>query len=210
MNDLMSFGAHRIWKKKFIQSMQIHSNELIIDMGSGTGDIAKNIKEKIPSTSIISVDLNLKMLEFSQKKLAKISKKIFWINSNAETLPFSDNLFDKYIISFCLRNITNIEKALYEAKRILKPGGIFYCLEFSTPRSPIVKILYNLYKSNIIPNIGKYAANNKDAYRYLEESISQFPKQEILSKKLNQIGYTNVSVIDMFNGIVAIHKGFKT
>ena len=147
------------------------------------------------------------MLRHGKKK--NISKKISWINCNAENLPFKKNTFDKYVISFCLRNVTLINKVLYEALRVLKPGGSFYCLEFSTPISPVINKIYRLYKSKIIPLIGERVARNKKAYKYLEESIDQFPNQKILLSKLNQIGFENTSVINLFNGIVSIHKGFK-
>jgi ubiquinone/menaquinone biosynthesis methyltransferase len=209
MNNLMSFGAHRIWKKKLIQLMNIQSNDYIIDVGSGTGDITNLIHKIHSAASIISIDLNFNMLKYGKEKENYISNNIFWINCNAENLPFNNNTFDKYIISFCLRNITLVDNALQEARRVLKPGGSFYCLEFSTPVSPFINGIYNFYKSKIIPLIGEQVANNKEAYKYLEESISEFPNQNILLSKINQIGFENTSVINFFNGIVSIHKGFK-
>ena len=128
---------------------------------------------------------------------------------NEENLPLKNNLFDKYIISFCLRNISLIDNAISEAFRVLKSGGSFYCLEFSTPQSPLINNFYNLYKKNIIPIIGENIAKNKNAYKYLGESISQFPHQEILLSKLNKLGFVNTSVVCLFNGIVSIHKAFK-
>ena len=209
MNNLMSLGAHRIWKKKLIQLMNIQSNDYIIDVGSGTGDITNLIHKNHSAASIISIDLNFNMLKYGKEKENYISNNIFWINCNAENLPFNNNTFDKYIISFCLRNITLIDNALQEARRVLKPGGSFYCLEFSIPVSPFINRIYNFYKSKIIPLIGEHVANNKNAYKYLEESISQFPNQNILLSKINQTGFKNTSVINFFNGIVSIHKGFK-
>ena len=209
MNNLMSFGAHRIWKKKLIQLMNIQSNDYIIDVGSGTGDITNLIHKNHSAASIISIDLNFNMLKHGKEKIKHKSNKISWVNCNAENLPFKNNTFDKYIISFCLRNVTLIDNALYEAIRILKPGGSFYCLEFSAPISPFINRIYNFYKSKIIPVIGEQVTKNKKAYKYLEESISQFPNQDILLSKLNQIGFENTSVINLFNGIVSIHKGFK-
>jgi demethylmenaquinone methyltransferase/2-methoxy-6-polyprenyl-1,4-benzoquinol methylase len=136
--------------------------------------------------------------------------KIKFIHANAENLPFENNFFDKYVISFCLRNITYIEKALLESFRVLKPGGIFYCLEFSAPASSLVDIIYSKYKNKIVPFIGEKVANNRNAYKYLEESISQFPNQKILLDKINNAGFTNTSYINLFDGIVSIHIGFKT
>ena len=128
---------------------------------------------------------------------------------DTENLPLKDDLFDKYIISFCLRNISLIDNAISEAYRILKSGGSFYCLEFSTPQSPLINNFYNFFKTNIIPIIGENIAKNKSAYKYLGKSINQFPHQEILLSKLNKLGFVNTSVISLFNGIVSIHKAFK-
>jgi demethylmenaquinone methyltransferase/2-methoxy-6-polyprenyl-1,4-benzoquinol methylase len=211
MNDIMSFGTHRLWKKRLIEVMNINSNDRIIDVGSGTGDISKIILKENKDVSIYSVDLNLKMLNEAKKQFNnQQQKKIKFINANAENLPFENNFFDKYVISFCLRNITYIEKALYESFRILKPGGIFYCLEFSTPSSSVINKIYSKYKNKIVPIMGEKVANNKNAYKYLEESISQFPNQKILLDKINNAGFTNTSYINLFDGIVSIHIGFKT
>ena len=210
MNDLMSFGNHRIWKQNLINIMNIQNNDKIVDVGSGTGDLIDLILKKNKSVQTYSLDLNKEMLIKGQKKI--IENKIFninFINANAEIMPFNDNFFDKYIISFCLRNITYINKALEESFRILKPGGIFYCLEFSSPSSNIIKWIYSYYKHNIIPYIGEKIAKNYSAYKYLEESISQFPNQDTLLKQINKIGYVNSSYINLFNGIVSIHKAYK-
>jgi len=156
------------------------------------------------------VDLNKNMLEESKKKI-KINNfnKIKFINANAEKLPMEENFFDKYIISFCLRNVTHIDLSLNEAYRILKPGGSFYCLEFSKPKTNLINLFYNKYKSKIIPIMGEKLANNKNAYKYLEESISLFPNQESLLNIMNSAGFKNTSYIDIFDGIVSIHKGYK-
>ena len=208
MNDLMSFGSHRLWKKNLIEIMNIQNSDKIIDVGSGTGDLVKIIQRKNPNVSITSIDLNFEMLKYGKNNFAN-NKNINWINCNAEELPFQDDLFDKYIISFCLRNITYIDKALSEAMRILKPGGTFFCLEFSTPQSPLVNKIYKFYKKNIIPLIGEKIADNKRAYRYLEQSISQFPQQDVLLTNLKKIGYINASYTNLFDGIVCIHKATK-
>ena len=210
MNDIMSFGTHRIWKKRLIEIMNINSNERIIDVGSGTGDLSKIILKENKNVSIYSVDLNLKMLNEAKKQFNdQQKKKIKFINANAENLPFENNFFDKYVISFCLRNITYIEKALHESFRVLKPGGIFYCLEFSAPTSGLVDIMYSKYKNKVVPFMGEKVANNKNAYKYLEESISQFPNQKILLGKINNVGFEKTSYLNLFNGIVSIHIGFK-
>ena len=210
MNDIMSFGTHRLWKKKLIEIMNINFNDKIIDVGSGTGDLAKIILKKNINVLIYSVDLNLEMLNEAKKQFNdQKKKKIKFINANAENLPFENNFFDKYVISFCLRNVTYIEKALYESFRVLKPGGIFYCLEFSTPTSSVINKIYSKYKNNIVPFMGEKVANNKNAYKYLEESISQFPNQNILLDQINNIGFEKTSYLNLFDGIVSIHKGFK-
>jgi demethylmenaquinone methyltransferase/2-methoxy-6-polyprenyl-1,4-benzoquinol methylase len=207
MNDFMSFGAHRLWKKEFIDFVNIQKKDIIIDVGSGTGDIVNLILKKNISNKVYSVDLNNEMLKHGKKKFN--NKNITFVKANAENLPFSENHFDKYIISFCLRNVTNIKKALQEAVRILKPGGIFYCLEFSKPESYMIDLIYRKYKKIVIPWIGEKIAKNKGAYEYLEESIDLFPRQEKLLVNLKKVGFEEVQYFNMFNGIVCIHKGFK-
>ena len=207
MNDLMSFKTHRLWKKDLVEIMNIQKKDKIIDVGSGTGDLAQIILNQDLDNDLYCVDLNNEMLKYSKKNLNNL--KIKFINANAESLPFSNNLFDKYVISFCLRNVTDIKKALNESFRVLKPGGSFYCLEFSTPESSLVNLLYGKYKTNIIPIIGKFVANNKEAYKYLDESIEKFPNQNELLNYINKIGFKNTKYWNIFNGVVSIHKGFK-
>jgi ubiquinone/menaquinone biosynthesis methyltransferase len=207
MNDLMSLGAHRLWKRELIEFMNIQCSDSIIDVGSGTGDIISLILKKNILNTIYSVDLNNAMLEFGKKKFKK--QNIKFIRSNAEKLPFEDNSFDKYIISFCLRNVTDIKKALFEANRIIKPGGMFFCLEFSCPEINIINSLYKIYKKNFIPFIGGKIAKNKKAYQYLEESIDLFPNQENLLRVLKEVGFIQTKYINFFNGIVSMHVGYK-
>jgi len=208
MNNLMSFGSHKLWKKKFIEYIAPKNNEIVIDIGSGTGDIAKNLLNKKFEGEIHLLDLNLEMLNIS-KLLFKKNKNVFFHQGDAENLKFKKNSFDKYIIAFCLRNITNIEISLKEALRVLKPGGIYCCLEFSTPTSILTSLLYHNYKSRVIPLIGKLITKNKEAYKYLSESIDLFPDQEKLKSMLEKNGFVNVSYINLFDGIVSIHRGYK-
>ena len=208
MNDLMSLGTHRFWKKKFVEIINPKSNEIIIDVGSGTGDIAKSILETNFNGKLHVLDLNQKMLKIGKSRIGS-NKNIIFHKSNAEKLHFGKNFFDKYIIAFCLRNITNIEKSIEEAFRVLKPGGNYYCLEFSSPNSIITSHIYKNYKNNFLPWIGKIVTKNEDAYKYLSESIDTFPNQEKLKKILENTGFQNVSYINLFDGIVSIHKGFK-
>tara|TARA_B110000116_G_C16724420_1_gene530710 strand:+ start:137 stop:868 length:732 start_codon:yes stop_codon:yes gene_type:complete len=207
MNDFMSFGAHRLWKYELIELMNIQKSDKIIDVGSGTGDLLSLILNKKITDNIYSVDLNEEMLNLCKKRFK--GKKINFSLANAEKLQFKDNCFDKYIISFCLRNVTNIKNALLEAKRILKPGGVFYCLEFSQPESYIIEKIYKNYKKKFIPWIGEKIARNKLAYNYLNESIDLFPTQKNLIKNMNQLGFKETKYLNMFNGIVSIHSGFK-
>ena len=207
MNDVMSMGAHRLWKKRFIEFVNPLKGDRIIDIGSGSGDLVLEIQKKYLSTKIDLVDLNKDMLKESEKRIKKGNVN-FYVQ-NAENLSFDDNSYDKYLISFCLRNITNIDQSLKEAFRILKPGGQYFCLEFSKPTSLPLKKIYSFYKSYFIPILGEKLSNNKDAYKYLSESIDMFPNQENLKNKIENIGFKSVKFINLFDGIVSIHTGFK-
>lgn len=208
MNDLMSLGMHRLWKKRFVETVDLKENEIILDVGSGSGDIASEIlKENLP-TSLYLLDLNAEMLSEGRKRLKK-EKNIKYFIGNAERLSFENNFFDKYTISFCLRNVTEYLLSIKEAYRVLKPGGKYCCLEFSTPKSSMISSSYKIYKSKILPLLGEIVAKDKNAYNYLSESIDLFPSQEELSKNLHDCGFTKVETINLFNGIVAIHTGYK-
>ena len=208
MNDLMSLGMHRLWKKRFVETVNLKENEIILDVGSGSGDIASEIlKENIP-TNLYLLDLNEEMLLEGRKRLKK-EKNIKYFIGNAEKLNFENNFFDKYTISFCLRNVTEYLLSIKEAYRVLKPGGKYCCLEFSTPKSSFISSSYKIYKSKILPLLGEVIAKDKNAYEYLSESIDLFPSQEELSKNLRDCGFTKVETINLFNGIVAIHTGYK-
>ena len=158
-------------------------------------------------TKIDIVDLNNEMLNKGKKRIKK--GNINFYLQNAENLSFEDNSYDKYLISFCLRNITDIDISLKEAFRIIKPGGQYFCLEFSKPNAFIISNLYSYYKANFIPFFGKILSNNQNAYNYLNESIDMFPKQEDLKKRIENAGFKSVKFINLFNGIVSIHTGFK-
>ena len=179
MNDLMSLGMHRLWKKRFVEVIDLNRNDVILDVGSGSGDIAIDIiKEKL-ATSLYLLDLNKEMLEEGKKRLKK-EKNIKYFIGNAEKLNFENNFFDKYLISFCLRNVTNYVYSIEEAFRVLKPGGKYCCLEFSTPKSSLISSSYKIYKSKILPLLGDIIARDKNAYKYLSESIDLFPSQNEL------------------------------
>ena len=208
MNDLMSLGMHRLWKKRFVETVDLKENEIILDVGSGSGDIASEILKENLSNSLYLLDLNEEMLLEGRKRLKK-EKNIKYFIGNAEKLNFENNFFDKYTISFCLRNVTEYLLSIKEAYRVLKPGGKYCCLEFSTPKSSLVSSSYNIYKSKILPLLGEIVAKDKNAYNYLSESIDLFPSQEELSINLRDCGFTKVETINLFNGIVAIHTGYK-
>jgi demethylmenaquinone methyltransferase / 2-methoxy-6-polyprenyl-1,4-benzoquinol methylase len=207
MNDVMSFGAHRLWKKTFIDVVNPSNGEFIIDVGSGSGDLVLEIKRQCSNVNIDIVDLNNEMLNEGKKRVKK--KGINFYLQDAENLSFTNNSYDKYLISFCLRNVTNIDQSFKEALRVLKPGGQYFCLEFSKPNSFIISNIYSYYKANFIPFFGKIFSNNRDAYNYLNESIDVFPNQEDLKKSMINAGFKSVKFLNLFNGIVSIHTGYK-
>jgi len=207
MNDVMSFGAHRLWKTTFIDLVNPHKEDRIIDVGSGSGDLVLEIQKKYANTKIDVVDLNEEMLNEGKKRIKQGNVKFYL--QDAENLHFDSNTYDKYLISFCLRNITSLDQSLKEAFRILKPGGEYYCMEFSKPTSIPFSKIYSYYKSNFIPFFGKIFINNQEAYNYLNESIDMFPNQEILKNKIEKVGFRSVKYTNLFDGIVSIHSGFK-
>ena len=208
MNDFMSFGMHRLWKKRFVEIINVKNNDLVLDVGSGSGDIANELIKQKLKIKLYLLDLNEEMLDQGKKKFKNI-KGINYIIGNAEKLEFKNNFFDKYLISFCLRNITEYILSIKEAHRVLKPGGKYCCLEFSSPKSSIISSSYKIYKSKILPFLGDVIAKDKNAYKYLSESIDLFPNQEDLKKILVSCGFEKVHTINLFNGIVAIHTGYK-
>jgi demethylmenaquinone methyltransferase/2-methoxy-6-polyprenyl-1,4-benzoquinol methylase len=208
MNDLMSFGIHRFWKKNLITWMNPQIGNKIIDVASGTGDLAKIISKKNNNQNIIfCVEPNKGMLEVGKEKLKSFSN-IKWNQSSAESLPYKDNSFDFYTISYGIRNVTNINSCLREAYRVLKPGGRFLCLEFSKVENEILKLLYKKY-SKLIPVFGKIIVGSAEPYEYLIASIEKFYSQNDLSSLLINNNFTNVKFRNLSNGISAIHSGWK-
>ena len=208
MNDLTSLGIHRLWKKTFINWLNPQKNTKLIDVASGTGDIAKLFLEKISyKGKVFCVDENKGMLEISKKKLIKI-KNIKWYCNNAERLPFKNDEFDYYTISFGIRNIRNIDIALKEAFRVLKPGGRFLCLEFSKVENKFLNRFYKIY-SKSIPKIGKIIVGKSEPYEYLIKSIEDFFPQKELLELLKKHNFTELSYKNLSGGIVAIHSGWK-
>ena len=208
MNDVMSFGIHRIWKDKFIDWMNPSGNSSLIDVASGTGDIAKLFSLRNKNLSPITcVEPNEGMLKKGKDNLTNF-KNIKWLKSSAEFLPVEDNMYDFYSISYGIRNVSDINKTLNEAYRVLKPGGRFMCLEFSKIDNELLNFLYKNY-SKIIPALGKYIAGSSEPYKYLINSIEAFYNQEQLSKLISKNGFANVEYRNLSSGISAIHSGWK-
>ena len=208
MNDFMSLGIHRLWKKSLLNMMNPSSNQNLIDVACGTGDIAKLFVKHVNKLSRIAcVDPNKGMISKGKEKLSKF-KNINWIISPAEKIPLSDNLFDFYTISFGLRNTANIDKALSEAYRVLKPGGRFLCLEFSKIQNTNLETLYKNY-SKLIPSIGKFVVGEKQPYEYLIKSIEDFLNQEELIDAMVKNNFKKCTYRNLSGGIVSIHSGWK-
>ena len=208
MNDIMSLGIHRIWKNKFLDWMNPQQGNNLIDVASGTGDIAKMYSKVVDNSSEIHcVEPNKGMFQIGKKNLDKF-KNIKWHKDKAEKLSFKSNTFDFYSISYGLRNVTNINLALKEAFRVIKPGGRFMCLEFSKIDNEIINFLYQNY-SKVIPLVGKYIVGSSDPYDYLIRSIRSFYNQEELVNLIEQNGFSNVEYRNLSNGISAIHSGWK-
>ena len=208
MNDLMSLGIHRLWKKNFIHWLNPQKNTILIDVASGTGDIAKLYLDKVQyKGSVYCVDENKGMLDLNKKKLEKNSN-VKWFCNSAEKLPFKNNYFDYYTISFGIRNVSNINNALKEAYRVLKPGGRFLCLEFSKVKNEILNKLYKTY-SKSIPQLGKFIVGKSGPYEYLINSIEKFYSQEKFFQQIKKQNFINVSYRNLSGGIVAIHSAWK-
>ena len=212
MNDLMSGGLHRVWKDSFVRRIRPKPDEKFLDVAGGTGDIASRLRKKLGQGADITVcDLTEHMLQKGRDRAIDRGwlDDFEWVTGNAESLPFPDNHFDVYTIAFGLRNVTHIDTALKEAVRILKPGGRFFCLEFSHVNMPFISKAYDIFSFNIIPQIGQHVAQDKESYQYLVESIRNFPKQEELAQRLQNSGLENVNFSNLSAGIVAIHSGKK-
>ncbi len=208
MNDLMSLGIHRLWKKDFINWLNPQKNTTLVDVASGTGDIAKLYLDKISyKGQVYCVDENRGMIDLNRKKLKK-NNKVKWFCNSAEKLPFKNNYFDYYTISFGIRNVDNINNALKEAYRVLKPGGRFMCLEFSKVKNEILNKFYQTY-SKSIPLIGKYVVGKSEPYEYLINSIEKFYSQDEFFELIKNQNFDNVSYRNLSGGIVALHSAWK-
>jgi demethylmenaquinone methyltransferase/2-methoxy-6-polyprenyl-1,4-benzoquinol methylase len=211
MNDLMSGGLHRLWKNELVSLMRPRAGQTILDVAGGTGDIALRCAERTNSKArIIVCDINPAMLRVGQDKAVDRGVlNIEWIVGNAEALPFPNRCADTVCIAFGLRNVTHIDKALAEFARVLKPGGRFFCLEFTPGVSPWLKELYDIYSFNVLPWLGEHVAKDCQSYQYLAESIRQFPDQQTLAKRMEKAGLSQVKWTNLLGGIAVIHEGWK-
>jgi len=208
MNDLMSLGIHRFWKKNFIHWLNPQKNTKLIDVASGTGDIAKLYLNKINYKGrVFCVDKNKGMLDLNKRKF-KGNANVKWFCNSAEKLPFKNNHFDYYTISFGIRNVSNLNNTLKEAYRVLKPGGRFLCLEFSKVKNEILNKCYKTY-SKLIPQIGKFIVGKSEPYEYLINSIEKFYSQEKFFQQIKKQNFVNVSYRNLSGGIVTIHSAWK-
>lgn len=208
MNDLMSGGTHRLWKNRFVAKVKPRPGERILDMAGGTGDIAFRMAER---GALVTVgDINPEMLAVGMERAEERRfTGLVWQVENAELLTFADASYDAYTIAFGIRNVTDIPAALREAHRVLKRGGRFCCLEFSTSEWPGFGEFYERYSEHLIPRIGKAVAKDEDSYRYLVESIRRFPPMEAFKGMIGEAGFKSTSVEPILGGLVAIHGGWK-
>ncbi len=212
MNDVMSFGVHRLWKRLTIDAAGAKQGSQVLDLAGGTGDLASKFARIVgKSGKVVLSDINASMLENGRKRLTDqgIAGNIEYVQANAECLPFADNTFDIITIAFGLRNVTNKDAALRSMFRVIKPGGRLLVLEFSKPVLPGLAPLYDQYSFKLLPMMGKLIANDADSYRYLAESIRMHPDQATLQGMMETAGFERVTYTNMTGGIVALHKGFK-
>lgn len=210
MNDFMSAGVHRLWKRAFVRRIRPRAHHRILDVAGGTGDISF-LMHAASKANITVSDINPEMLKVGQSRAIGrgLLNELTWIEANAEELPFADNSFDIYTIAFGLRNVTHIDQALREAYRVLAPGGRFFCLEFSKPAYAPLRKLYDSYSFHVIPALGELVAKDRDSYQYLVESIRQFPHQQGLILRLQKAGFQRATFENLTGGIAAIHTGVK-
>lgn len=208
MNDVMSGGMHRVWKDRFVRKVKPQHGEAILDMAGGTGDVAFRMAEH--GADITVSDINQEMLDVGiERAMERGIDGLVWSRQNAEELQFSSRTFDAYTIVFGIRNVTHIDKALKEAHRVLKYGGRFYCMEFSTTEWPGFKEIYDAYSHQVMPKMGGLIAQDEDSYRYLAESIRRFPPMPKFEQMIRDAGFARTKVEPILGGAVAIHSGWK-
>jgi len=210
MNDLMSLGIHRYWKDSLLSWLSPQKHNVLLDVAGGTGDIAVRYGKRGGGTAVVC-DVNEQMINQGRTRhiTPDETSRIQWVCGDAEALPFPDQSFDIYTIAFGLRNVTNIEKALSEARRVLRPGGRFMCLEFSHLSVSALRPLYELYSFKILPEIGAVVAKDKNAYTYLVESIRKFPTQHHFLRLMEDAGLEQTTHRNLSGGIAAIHSGWR-
>ena len=208
MNDAMSGGMHRLWKDRFVRRVKPREGEMVLDMAGGTGDIA--FRMQALGALITVADINPDMLSVGIERAQKREiGGLSWSEQNAEQLTFDDKSFDAYTIAFGIRNVTHIDEALSEAYRVLKRGGRFFCLEFSTTLWPGFAEVYDAYSHKLVPKLGKLLAKDEESYRYLIESIRRFPDMSAFEGMIRQAGFIRTNVEPLLGGLVAIHSGWK-
>ena len=212
MNDLMSFGIHRIWKRFTIDCSGVRRGQRVLDLAGGTGDLTAKFSRLVGETGeVVLADINSSMLKVGREKLRNIGiiGNVSYVQANAEALPFPDNHFDCITIAFGLRNVTDKDKAIASMFRVLKPGGRLLVLEFSKPLLEPLNKAYDAYSFHILPRIGELVAKDSESYRYLAESIRMHPDQETLKQMMVDVGFENTTYYNLTGGIVALHRGFK-
>ena len=212
MNDAMSMGVHRIWKDAMMDWLAPRKGMKLLDVAGGTGDISFRFLKRAGGGHATVFDMTQSMLDAGRLRAEaeSMSDNLDWVCGDAMALPFEDNTFGAYTISFGIRNVTRIQDAINEAYRVLKPGGRFLCLEFSTIPNPAMQWAYDRYSFNVIPPLGQIIANDRDSYQYLVESIRQFPKQEQFAQMIRDGGFSQVKYRNLSLGIAALHSGWKT
>ena len=211
MNDVMSLGIHRLWKDAMMDWLAPRNGQRLLDVAGGTGDIAFRFLKRAPSAQAVVVDLTEDMLIAGQERAESLTYRdsIEWMVGDAMALPFQDGSFDVYTISFGIRNVTDIPKALAEAYRVLKPGGRLMVLEFSHLPEPAAQAAYDAYSFNVIPRMGQAITGDRESYQYLVESIRKFPDQEVFAKLISDARFDNVKFRNLSMGIAALHSGWK-
>lgn len=212
MNDLMSFGIHRLWKRFTIDASGVRPGNKVLDLAGGTGDLTAKFSRYVgPSGKVVLADINSSMLNVGRDKLRDngLVQNIEYVQANAEALPFAENTFDIVTIAFGLRNVTDKDKALRSIFSVLKPGGRLLVLEFSKPDNELLNKAYDFYSFNILPKIGELVAKDGDSYKYLAESIRMHPDQETLKSMMENAGFEQTSYKNLTGGVVALHKGYK-